>query len=65
MLNACDALFVQVVPFDIGHCFEMVVLWQERYAEGTKQMLQNWFDGKEFPEKWYVVREGKLAEQLL
>ncbi len=41
----------------------MVVLWQERYAEGTKQMLQNWFDGKEFPEKWYIVREGELAEQ--
>ncbi|KAL0054924.1 hypothetical protein WJX82_004525 [Trebouxia sp. C0006] len=36
---------------------------QERYAEGTKQMLQNWFDGKEFPEKWYIVREGELAEQ--
>jgi len=30
---------------------------------GTKQMLQNWFDGKEFPEKWYIVREGELAEQ--
>lgn len=39
------------------------VLWQERYADGTKKMLQNWFDGEEFPEKWYIVREGELAAQ--
>lgn len=36
---------------------------QERYAEGTKQMLQAWFDEKNFPDKWYIVREGELAEQ--
>lgn len=36
---------------------------QARYADGTKKMLQNWFDEKDFPEKWYIVREGELAEQ--
>ena len=36
---------------------------QARYADGTKKMLECWFDEKEFPEKWYIVREGELAPQ--
>lgn len=36
---------------------------QARYADGTKKMLQSWFDEKDFPEKWYIVREGELADQ--
>ena len=36
---------------------------QARYADGTKKMLECWFEEKEFPEKWYIVREGELAPQ--
>ncbi len=36
---------------------------QQRIATGVKQMLQLWFDHKPFPEDFYIVREGKLAEQ--
>lgn len=36
---------------------------QARYADGTKKMLQSWFDEKDFPEEWYIVREGELADQ--
>lgn len=39
------------------------VLLQARYADGTKKMLQNWFDEEDFPKQWYIVREGELAEQ--
>lgn len=38
-------------------------LLQARYADGTKKMLQNWFDEKDFPKEWYIVREGELADQ--
>lgn len=38
--------------------------WMCRYTENTKSMLQSWFDGKTFPdESFYIVREGKLADQ--
>ena len=43
----------------IWRCFSL----QARYADGTKKMLQSWFDEKDFPEEWYIVREGKLADQ--
>ena len=36
---------------------------QHRIAAGVKQMLQLWFERKPFPEEFYIVREGKLAEQ--
>lgn len=42
--------------------FAMCLL-QARYADGTKKMLQSWFDEKDFPEEWYIVREGELADQ--
>ena len=30
----------------------------------TKQMLECWFKGEPFPEEsFYIVREGKLADQ--
>ncbi len=68
MLLACNALYVQVVLFVWQLTLFWIrngVVWQERYAdcEGTKQMnmLQNWFDGKEFSEKWYVVERGQAA----
>ena len=45
-------------------CLKVAVcLLQARYADGTKKMLQNWFDGKDFPKEWYIVREGELADQ--
>ena len=35
-----------------------------RYTDMTKQMLESWFNGEAFPdESFYIVREGKLAEQ--
>ena len=37
---------------------------QRRYTDMTKQMLESWFNEKPFPdESFYIVREGKLAEQ--
>ena len=36
---------------------------QHRIAAGVKQMLELWFHHKPFPEDFYIVREGKLAEQ--
>ena len=41
---------------------ELVCL-QHRIAAGVKQMLQLWFEHEPFPEEFYIVREGKLAEQ--
>ncbi|KAK9805175.1 hypothetical protein WJX72_003582 [[Myrmecia] bisecta] len=36
---------------------------QKRIAAGTREMLEDWLKGKPFPEDFYIVREGKLAEQ--
>ncbi|KAI4350703.1 hypothetical protein L6164_005133 [Bauhinia variegata] len=36
---------------------------QLRYAAGTKDMLERYFKGEEFPAQNYIVREGKLASQ--
>lgn len=36
---------------------------QQRIAAGVRQMLELWFQHKPFPEDFYIVREGKLAEQ--
>ncbi|GAQ83364.1 formate dehydrogenase [Klebsormidium nitens] len=36
---------------------------QARYADGTKKILECWFDGKPLPEEDYIVREGELASQ--
>jgi formate dehydrogenase len=38
---------------------------QERFAAGTKDMLDRWFKNEPFPEQNYIVREGKLASQYL
>ena len=34
-----------------------------RYTADTKHMLQCWFEEKPFDETFYIVREGKVAEQ--
>ena len=36
---------------------------QHRIAAGVREMLELWFQHKPFPEDFYIVREGKLAEQ--
>ncbi|XP_004304613.1 PREDICTED: formate dehydrogenase, mitochondrial [Fragaria vesca subsp. vesca] len=36
---------------------------QLRYAAGTKDMLDRYFKGEEFPAQNYIVKEGKLASQ--
>lgn len=38
-------------------------LVQLRYAAGTKDMLERYFKGEEFPSQNYIVKEGKLASQ--
>lgn len=38
-------------------------LMQARYAGGTKDILEKWFQGKPLPEEDYIVREGELASQ--
>ncbi|CAN6482817.1 unnamed protein product [Victoria cruziana] len=38
---------------------------QLRYAAGTKDMLDRFFKGEEFPPQNYIVKEGKLASQYL
>ena len=35
----------------------MVVLWQETLRRGHQVDVANWFNGKEFPEKWSQVRD--------
>ncbi|XP_044479075.1 formate dehydrogenase, mitochondrial-like [Mangifera indica] len=36
---------------------------QLRYAAGTKDMLERYFKGQEFPEQNYIVKAGELAPQ--
>ncbi|KAG5514404.1 hypothetical protein RHGRI_035728 [Rhododendron griersonianum] len=36
---------------------------QLRYAAGTKDMLDRYFKGEEFPPQNYIVKEGELASQ--
>ncbi|KAK9917332.1 hypothetical protein WJX75_003190 [Coccomyxa subellipsoidea] len=36
---------------------------QVRYAAGVREMLEDWFQHKPFPEDYYIVREGELAPQ--
>ena len=36
---------------------------QLRYAAGTKDMLDRYFKGEDFPAQNYIVKEGKLASQ--
>ncbi|XP_042496386.1 formate dehydrogenase 1, mitochondrial-like [Macadamia integrifolia] len=36
---------------------------QLRYAAGTKDMLDRFFKGEDFPEQNYIVKEGKIASQ--
>jgi len=38
---------------------------QIRYAAGTKDMLDRYFRGEDFPPQHYIVKEGKLASQYL
>ena len=38
---------------------------QKRIAAGTREMLEQWMEGKPFKEENYIVREGKLASQVL
>jgi formate dehydrogenase len=38
---------------------------QLRYAAGTKDMLERYFKGEEFPPQNYIVKEGKIASQYL
>ncbi|KAI4346987.1 hypothetical protein L6164_007843 [Bauhinia variegata] len=38
---------------------------QLRYAAGTKDMLERYFKGEDFPAQNYIVKEGKLASQYL
>lgn len=38
---------------------------QLRYAAGTKDMLDRYFKGEDFPAQNYIVKEGKLASQYL
>ena len=40
-----------------------VLAVQRRIAAGVREMLELWFQHKPFPEDFYIVREGKLAEQ--
>ena len=42
---------------------KLVGVVQQRIAAGVRQMLELWFQHKPFPEDFYIVREGKLAEQ--
>ncbi|GLJ17840.1 hypothetical protein SUGI_0311950 [Cryptomeria japonica] len=38
---------------------------QIRYAAGTKDMLDKYFKGEDFPSQNYMVKDGKLASQYL
>lgn len=38
---------------------------QKRIAAGVRQMLELWIQHIPFPEDYYIVREGKLAEQYI
>lgn len=38
---------------------------QIRYAAGTKDMLDRYFKGEDFPSQNYIVKEGKIASQYL
>ena len=40
-----------------------VLVMQRRIAAGVREMLELWFQHKPFSEDFYIVREGKLAEQ--
>lgn len=41
----------------------MMLLLQERYAHGVREMLEQYFAGKPLEEDNYIVREGELASQ--
>jgi hypothetical protein len=51
-----------VAPKEIHHCVVCLQM-QARYAQGTKEMLEAYFNEKPMPEENYIVREGELAEQ--
>ena len=34
---------------------------QARYAAGTREILECWFDGKPIREEYLIVKAGKLA----
>lgn len=36
---------------------------QLRYAAGTKDMLEKYFKGEDFPAQNYIVKDGELAPQ--
>ncbi|KAJ4973469.1 hypothetical protein NE237_006643 [Protea cynaroides] len=38
---------------------------QLRYAAGVKDMLERYFKGQDFPEDYYIVKDGKIASQYL
>ena len=63
--ETCHALSAAAVHQAVllGQIFTLDCALQHRIAAGVKQMLQLWFDHKPFPEEFYIVREGKLAEQ--
>lgn len=63
--DTCHALNAAAVhkALILGQLVMMCRVLQHRIAAGVKQMLQLWFDHKPFPEEFYIVREGKLAEQ--
>ena len=41
----------------------MLVGMQLRYAAGTKDMLDRYFKGEDFPAQNYIVKDGELASQ--
>jgi formate dehydrogenase len=34
---------------------------QARYAAGTREILEGWFEGRPIPEEYLIVNGGKLA----
>lgn len=66
--QVCFVLFSPIfnflfVQFPVKHHQFSMELVQLRYAAGTKDMLERYFKGEEFPSQNYIVKEGKLASQ--
>lgn len=41
----------------------LLEILQLRYAAGTKDMLDRYFKGEDFPAENYIVKDGELAPQ--
>ena len=50
-------------PSTSGSDAYCVHVMQQRISAGVREMLELWFQHRPFPEEFYIVREGKLAEQ--